>query len=330
MTAMRGTENSAAASSPPKKKKIGFGLRGKMFVLFFVIPISLIIAASLLYIWQLTTLSSGLAKGSTETIIKMTEEVVTERAREVASQCKVYLITHPELKKAFFNYDLKFKRIAVQKIGVTGYTALYEVPGPDGVWRTWAHLDPNIIGADMTTLKESLGESFPRFWKIYTGVKDGKDLKESKGYYKGRDEKGTPRDKFMVNVPVEGTAYVLAATAFPDEFTEPVKFMQEGAALFALRTRNIVIGIMGATRLSFVGLMAARIFSRISRSVNAGATEIDSACRANSSRTREWEFTGSFSFREGFLPVCIESTRLERLRPRFLCWRPNGRRSKKE
>ena len=256
MTAMRGTENSAAASSPPKKKKIGFGLRGKMFVLFFVIPISLIIAASLLYIWQLTTLSSGLAKGSTETIIKMTEEVVTERAREVASQCKVYLITHPELKKAFFNYDLKFKRIAVQKIGVTGYTALYEVPGPDGVWRTWAHLDPNIIGADMTTLKESLGESFPRFWKIYTGVKDGKDLKESKGYYKGRDEKGTPRDKFMVNVPVEGTAYVLAATAFPDEFTEPVKFMQEGAALFALKTRNIVIGILGGT-LILIGFIVA-------------------------------------------------------------------------
>src|SRR5512147_2871871 len=119
MTALRGNEKSAAAAaSPPKKKSFGLmGLRGKMFVLFFLIPISLIIAASLLYIWQLNTLSSGLAKGSTETIIKMTEEVVAERAREVASQCKVYLITHPELKKAFFNYDLKFKRIVVQKVG---------------------------------------------------------------------------------------------------------------------------------------------------------------------------------------------------------------------
>src|SRR3972149_2168844 len=167
MTAMGKKEKSGAAGSPPKKKSFGLmGLRGKMFVLFFLIPISLIIAASLLYIWQLTTLSSGLAKGSTETIIKMTEEVVAERAREIASQCKVYLITHPELKKAFFNYDLKFKRIAVQKIGVTGYTTLYEVPGADGVWRTWAHLDPNIIGVDMTTLKESLGESFPeRFFE---------------------------------------------------------------------------------------------------------------------------------------------------------------------
>jgi methyl-accepting chemotaxis protein len=259
MTAMRKTEKSAAAPAASQKKGFGLiGLRGKMFVLFFLIPISLIIAASLLYIWQLTTLSSGLAKGSTETIIKMTEEVVTERAREVASQCKVYLITHPELKKAFFNYDLKFKRIAVQKIGGTGYTTLYEVPGADGVWRTWAHLDPNLIGVDMATLKEPLGVSFPGFWKICTGVKDGKELKESKGYYKWRDTKGTLRDKFMVSVPVpvEGTQYVLAATAYPDEFTEPVKFMQEGAARFALKTRNIVIGILAGT-LILIGFIVA-------------------------------------------------------------------------
>ncbi len=264
MTATGKKGKSGAAGSPPKKKSFGLmGLRGKMFVLFFLIPISLIIAASLLYIWQLTTLSSGLAKGSTETIIKMTEEVVAERAREIASQCKVYLITHPELKKAFFNYDLKFKRIAVQKIGVTGYTTLYEVPGADGVWRTWAHLDPNIIGEDMTKFKESLGENFPRFWKIYTGVKDGK---ESKGYYKWRDAKGNLRDTFTMNIPVEGTPYVLAATAYPDEFTEPVKFMQEGAALFALKTRNIVIGILGGTLILIgfiVALYAYRLTSKI-------------------------------------------------------------------
>jgi HAMP domain-containing protein len=261
MVATRETKKSAAPRYAPQKK--GFGLRSKMFVLFFLIPISLIIAASLLYIWQLTTLTSGLAKGSTETIIKMTEGVVAERAREVASQCKVYLITHPELKRALFNYDLKFKRIVVQKIGVTGYTSLYEVAGSDGVWRTWAHLDPNMIGADMTTLKESLGESFLGFWKIYTGVRDGK---ESKGYYTGRDATGTLRDTFTVNVPVEGTPYVLAATAYPDEFTEPVKFMQEGAALFALRTRNIVIGILGGT-LILIGFIVALYAYRLTAKI---------------------------------------------------------------
>lgn len=254
MTATRGTEKSAVPPSAPQKKRLGLlRIRGRMFILFFSVPISLVIAASLLYIWQINTLSSELATGSAGTIIKMTEEVVAERAKEVASQCKVYLITHPELKKAFFNYDLKFKRIVVQKIGVTGYTSLYETPGADGVWRTWAHLDPNMIGVDMTTLKESLGESFPGFWKIFTGVKDGK---ESKGYYKWGDAKGTLRDKFIVSIPVMGTPYVVAATAYPDEFTEPVKFMQESAALFALRTRNLVIVILAGTVI-LIGLIVA-------------------------------------------------------------------------
>jgi HAMP domain-containing protein len=224
-----------------------------MFVLFFFIPISLILIASLMYMRQLSTLSSHLAKRSSDTVTKVTEEVVAQRAKEVASQCKVYLITHPELKKAFFDFDLRFKRIAVQKIGVTGYTAVYETAESDGIWRLWTHVNPNVVGIDTSTLKESLGETFPGFWKIYTGVKGGKD---SRGYYKWRDPDGTLRDKFMVCVPIEGTPYVLAATAYLEEFTETAKSMQEGAAQFALRTRNIVIGILGGT-LILIGFTVA-------------------------------------------------------------------------
>ncbi len=254
MTATRGTEKSVVPRSAPQKKRLGLlRIRGRMFILFFCVPISLVIAASLLYIWQVSTLSSELAAGSSGTIARMTEEIVAERAREVASQCRVYLITHPELKKAFFNYDLKFKRIVVQKIGMTGYTSLYEVPNADGIWRTWVHVDPNMIGADMTTLKESLKENFSEFWKIYTGVKDGK---QSRGYFKWGDGQGTQRDKFMVSIPVMGTPYVVAATASLDEFIEPVKFMQEGAALFALRTRNLVIAILAGTVI-LIGLIVA-------------------------------------------------------------------------
>ena len=92
----RNTEKPAALSDAPQRK--GFGLRGKMFVLFFFIPISLILVASLLYMRQLNALSSHLAQRSSDTVTRVTEEVVAQRGREVASQCKVYLITHPELK----------------------------------------------------------------------------------------------------------------------------------------------------------------------------------------------------------------------------------------
>jgi HAMP domain-containing protein len=255
------TENSAAHLSIPRRRL--FGLRGRMFVLFFFIPIFLILVASLMYMRQLSTLSSHLAERSSATVTKVTEEVVAQRAKEVASQCKVYLITHPELKKAFFDFDLRFKRIAVQKIGVTGYTAVYETAESDGVWRLWTHVNPNVVGIDTSTLKESIGDTFPGFWKIYTGVKGGK---ESRGYYKWRDADGVVRDKFMVCIPIEGTPYVLAATAYMAEFTETAKSMQEGAAQFALKTRNIVIGILGATLILIgftVGFYGYRLTKRI-------------------------------------------------------------------
>jgi HAMP domain-containing protein len=251
MKMTRKTEKAPAQPSVPKKSR--FGLRGKMFILFFLIPICLILAASLLYIWQLNTLSSRLAQGSSETVNKMTEEVVVERGREIASQCKVYLLTHPELKKAFFNYDLQFKRIALQKIGVSGYTTLYEMPGTGGVWRAWVHKDPAIVGLDLSTLKKSIGADFSELWKIYTGVKSGK---EARGHYKERDNDGVVREKFMVSIPVEGTPYVLAAMANPEEFIEPVKLMQASANQFALKTRNIVAGILAGT-LILIGFIVA-------------------------------------------------------------------------
>jgi HAMP domain-containing protein len=261
MKMTRKTEKSAAPSSAPQRK--GFGLRSKMFVLFFFIPIALILAASLLYIWQLNTLSSRLAKGSSEMVSQMSEDVLTKRAQSVASQVQLYLTTHPELRKHMFNYDLTFKAIAVQKVGAVDYTALYEKPGPDGIWRTWAHVNPDIVGINMMSLKKSLGESFDGFWKIYTGIKD---KNESKEYYDWRDADGVIRKKYMVVEPVAGTPYAIAATAYVDEFTSPIRLMQDSATQFALKTRNIVIGILAGTLILIaviVALYGYRLTARI-------------------------------------------------------------------
>jgi predicted Zn finger-like uncharacterized protein len=228
--------------SAPQMK--GIGLRGKMFFLFFLVPIVLILAASLLYMWQLNTLSSRLAKGSSEMATQMSEDVIIKRARAVASQTRLYITTHPTLKKNLFMYDSGFRSVALQKVGLTDYTALYEKPGKDGIWRTWAHVNPDLVGIDMSTLKDSLGEHFDAFWNIYTGVQY---KEESQGDYMWRDKDGAIRKKFMVSVPVEGTPYVVAATAYTEEFTDPIKFMQESADRFAVRTRNIIIGILVGT-----------------------------------------------------------------------------------
>jgi HAMP domain-containing protein len=181
---------------------------------------------------------------STKIVNQMAEDKIADLSTAVAIQCRLYLLAHPELNKADFMNNMGFKTLAVQKVGLTGYTALYEMPDPDNIWRTWAHVNPKIIGIDMSTLKTPLGKNFPGFWKIYTGVKGGK---RSQGYYTWQDKDGKFREKFMVCTPVAGTPFVIAATTYLDEFTGPVKLMETRAKLLTEKTRLITMAILVGT-----------------------------------------------------------------------------------
>ena len=243
----------------------GFGLLRKMLLFFFLIPIVLIISANILYLMQMNNLSSLLTSESSKIVNTLVEEKVADAARKVAAQCALFLEAHPGIKKANFNYDAKFKRIAVQKVGLTGYSALYEKPDLKGVWRTWMHVNPKIIGIDMSKLKKPMGKNFAGFWKVYTGVKEGG---ESRGYYTWYEKDGSFGDKFMVCTPVEGTPFIVAATTYVDEFTGPVKLLKTRAKKHTGIIRNIIFGIFGGTILligfivSFFGYrLAGRIKS---------------------------------------------------------------------
>jgi len=229
----------------------GVGLRTKMLLLFLLIPMVLMASASLLYLWQLETTTDLLTSESTKFVNRMAEEKIADISAAVAMQCKLYLLGHPELKKEDFNQDIEFKSIAVQKVGLTGYTALYQLPGSDDIWRTWAHVNPNIIAIDMSTLKGPLGRNFPGFWRVFSGVKGGK---KSQGYYTWQDKDGTFRDKFMVCTPIAGTRFVIAATTYLDEFTGPVRTMASNAKALADRAKMITVAILAATLL-LVGLI---------------------------------------------------------------------------
>ena len=215
-----------------------------MLLFFFLIPLVLIISANILYLMQMNNLASLLTSESSKIVNTLVEEKVADVARKVAAQCTLFLEAHPGMKKQNFNYDAKFKRIAVQKVGMTGYSALYEKPDLQGVWRTWAHVNPKIIGIDMSKLKKPMGKNFAGFWKVYTGVKEGG---ESRGYYTWYEKDGSFGDKFMVCTPVEGTSFIIAATTYVDEFTGPVKLLETRAKKNTGIIRNIIFGIFGGT-----------------------------------------------------------------------------------
>ncbi|UCF86371.1 MAG: zinc-ribbon domain-containing protein [Desulfobacteraceae bacterium] len=246
-----------------KRKPKGMGLRIKMALLFVLIPIIFVAGAGVLYLWQLNTLTSDITNVTSNVVTQIAEQVIQENARAVAKQCKLYLMSHPEFKKEDFIKNEEFRKVAVQKVGISGYSALYELPDANGVWRTWAHVNPKIIAIDMSKLKKPLGRNFPGFWKVYTGVKGGK---ESRGYYTWKDADGSVRDKFMVCTPIEGTRYIIASTTYLDEFTRPMKNLEIRAKNFFLDTRAIVFGIMGATLVLItliVSIYGARLTQRI-------------------------------------------------------------------
>lgn len=254
-----------AAPAKARRRSKGLGLRAKMLMLFMAVPIILMIGASLLYLWQLESMASLLTRESSKFVNQMAEEKIADISAGVAMQCKLYLLSHPDLIREDYNEDMGFKTLAVQKVGLTGYTAFYELPGSDGVWRTWAHVNKKIIGMDMSKLKKPLGRNFPGFWKVFIGVKGGK---KSQGYYTWQDKDGKFRDKFMVCTPVAGTRFVIAATTYMDEFTGPVKRMQARAKELTDRARLITWAVLGLTLL-LVGLIVSIYGHRLTGKIRA-------------------------------------------------------------
>ena len=235
----------------PPRKKGGLGIRAKMLLLFLFIPFLLMIGAGFLYYLQFEKMSTLLTRESTNIVNQMAEEKIANLSTAVAIQCRLYLLAHPELNKGDFMKDMGFKTLAVQKVGLTGYTALYQMPDPEGIWRTWAHVNPKIIGINMATLNKPLGRNFPGFWKIFSGVEGGK---RAQGYYTWQDKDGTFRDKFMVCTPVAGTPYVVAATTYLDEFHGPVRKMETSARNLTDDARNFSLMILAGT-LVLVGMI---------------------------------------------------------------------------
>jgi HAMP domain-containing protein len=233
----------APEEAPPRYAGKLLGITTK-FMLYILVPLILIYGFSIFFsIQKMTETHNITIKESSRMITQASEKSLVEHARAVAIQVQLYLKSRPNLKKQEFEKDVNFRRVAVQRVGLTGYSALYELPDENGVWRTWAHTNPKIIGIDMSKLKKPMGRNFAGFWKVYTGVKGGR---ESQGYYTWQEKDGTFREKFMVCTPVEGTRFIVASTTYLDEFTMPVKRLENITTKLGNETRITNAVLMGA------------------------------------------------------------------------------------
>ena len=232
-------------------RKRGLGLRAKMFILFLIIPIALMAASGLFSQYQLTRLSDSITNEGIAVVKDFAEKRISEKARDVALQCEIYLQSHPEIMKEDFNYLNDFKKIAVQKIGETGYTALAERSAPTEAldnFKVWAHPDPAIVGVPLFKKIESVlvGKEVTILIETLKPLIRGEEVS---GYYKWKGSDSILKEKYLVAVHVKHTKYVVIATAPIKEFTRPIKDLKKESLKLTRQTRDINILILVATLL---------------------------------------------------------------------------------
>ncbi|PKN35247.1 MAG: hypothetical protein CVU61_04595 [Deltaproteobacteria bacterium HGW-Deltaproteobacteria-19] len=203
--------------------KVKIPIRTKLLLAFLGLPvISLIIFGYFAFgdIRQIgnyalessASLGDRAASDSARALENLGESVITQKAADVALQCRIYLDAHPGIRMDELRKRPDFQKIAVQSVGKTGYTLVYD----RGTGLMKFHPNPEIVDFDLRQWRDKL----PDFWKIFEKTFDGSS---SSGYYDWLDVDGSIRRKFMSIVPVRDSMFMVAATTYIDEFSIPVK-----------------------------------------------------------------------------------------------------------
>lgn len=185
----------------------------RLFIIFLVIsliPLGVVGWQAALTIRDANALATSQSEAA---LTELGEQSIHAQALSVAHQIELYLHAHPELDlhdDERLESDTALAGIAVQPVGETGYTAIFDEKGI-----THFHSNPAVVGMDMSTLAEKL----PDFWAIFSASMDGTPFN---GYYDWEEADGQIRTKYMSVVPVGDTRLRVAATTYIDEFSQPM------------------------------------------------------------------------------------------------------------
>lgn len=212
------------------------------FLIVSVLPLAVI---SFTGLRAMNRVGSLAVEESSDALRELGEASIRQKAQDVARQVDLYLQVHPELLNASaaeLEQDSQLFNIAVQRVGETGYSAVYDSTGI-----THFHVDPNIAGTDM----HRLAESRPEFWAIFEASLDGS---VSEGYYDWEDADGFVRQKYMSCVPVGDTDLRVAATTYIDEFYHPLRETEQKITSLFEQTQGYLILALGVVGVSSVGV----------------------------------------------------------------------------
>jgi signal transduction histidine kinase len=160
-----------------------------------------------------TDLGESAIEDSTSHLISLGEEIIKQKARDVATQVEMYLGNHPDMTLVDMRNDTYLRNIVVQTVGTTGYTTLIDPVNTVIV----IHKFPGQE-RDVRPLKDTL----PSFWNLLTTS----ITQETAGYYDWLEVDGSINQKYASIVPVaNGTGLPLTiwATTYIVEFSAPAE-----------------------------------------------------------------------------------------------------------
>ena len=238
-----------------KKGQVAFGLLPRLLIAIILISFIPLIGGGIFYYLNIQKLSKISINEMNKEIRVASEKIIKEKAKGVAKELSIYFKTYPyiEIKFNQIKDNEEIKKIAIQKVGETGYTAVHDIKGIN-----YFHVNPKIVGFDLHKLASKL----PAFWKILE-----KSLKgPADGFYKWKDADGKIRDKYMACVPVKGTPLVVAATTYLDEFYKPIYDIKKKVNLLQAHLIRYFLIVFAITIL-FVIIFGVLFATNVSRPI---------------------------------------------------------------
>ncbi|MFA5078301.1 MAG: histidine kinase [Dehalococcoidia bacterium] len=209
----------ARVASHIEKIRIRFGIRDKILISFLalsLISVGIISSLALRYISSVGTLTKEYSASMGETVMSVSiaaledqgRRTIYQKASDVAREIYFYLQLHPELDQSNLSQNQELATIAVEKVGRTGNTRVYDNTG-----KVIFAMNPSIIGAN---LRQLAGEP-----SYYSSILERSLLGEdASGYYKYKGPTDTEdRIKYMYTVPVPSSNLIVAANTYLDEFS---------------------------------------------------------------------------------------------------------------
>jgi signal transduction histidine kinase/HAMP domain-containing protein len=200
---------------------VRIGIRSKILIFFLALSfISLGVISSLafrtisqvstLVVQNSTAMADQVARQSISALEDLGRTLIQRRAYYVADEVGLFMQFHPDLALSELSTNTALKDIAVQRVGQTGSTFVY-----DNMGTVYFDANPSLVGVNLLKVG---GEPV-----AFASIVERSFRGEASGLYDWKDANGNTRTKYMDAVPVEGTTLIAAASTYIDEYSAPAE-----------------------------------------------------------------------------------------------------------